>query len=258
MRFKVSDMLLFALSFIYCAGCSVKENREDCPCRLVLDFNEVDTASVKSIDVFVRTENELVLNEVIREEDFSEDYIAYVPRTRIRCCAWSGREDALTEALMIPYGEECPPVYIHSSMIDAIGESVTETVIMRKNFCRMTLNVRMTAQSPVALAVLGGVDGYDADGKPSPGDFMVRMHPEGENVFSVTLPRQLDDSLIMEADMGDEVLKEFPLGYYIAESGYDWNAPDLEDLTIDLEFAVTHISMVIQGWENEYKFDVVI
>jgi hypothetical protein len=84
------------------------------------------------------------------------------------------------------------------------------------------------------------------------------MHPEGENVFSVTLPRQLDDSLIMEADMGDEVLKEFPLGYYIAESGYDWNAPDLEDLTIDLEFAVTHISMVIQGWENEYKFDVVI
>lgn len=251
-------MLLFALSVIFCAGCSVKENRETCPCRLVLDFSEVDTAAVKSLDLFVRTESELVLNEFIRKEDISEDYFAYVPRTRLRCCVWSGREDALAEGLVIPFGEECPPVYIHSSIVDAVGESVVETVIMRKNFCRMTLNVSMTAQSPVSLAVLGNIDGYEADGTPSSGDFMVRMHPEGNNVFSVTLPRQLDDSLVMEMDMGDEVLKIFPIGYYIVESGYDWKAPDLEDITIDLEFAVTHISMIIQGWENEYRFDVVI
>ena len=47
MRFKVYDMLTSALVLISCAGCSVKEDRGDCPCRLFLDFTEVDTMSVQ-------------------------------------------------------------------------------------------------------------------------------------------------------------------------------------------------------------------
>lgn len=258
MKSKVSYVLYFALSFISCVSCSVKENRGRCPCSLALDFSEVDTASVKTIDFYIREMNELLLNDVVESEEFSEYYLAYVPRTGLQFSAWSGRGDAFTEALEIPYGEDCPPVYIHFSLINAVNESVTETVVMRKNFCRMTLNVRMTVQSPVSLSVSGFVDGYDADGTPSPGDFMVKVYPEGNDSFCINLPRQMDDSLVMELDMGDKVIKKFPLGQYIAESGYDWTSPDLEDITIDLDFAVTHLSMMIQGWEKEYKFDVVI
>lgn len=258
MRPKVSDMLLFALSFIFCAGCSVKENRDICPCRLVLYFSEVDTASVKSIDVFIRADDEVILNENIGMENFSEDYMAYVPRTWLGLSAWSGGGDTFDGKVVIPHGQECPPVYIHSSTLDAKKESLEETIMMRKNFCRMTLNVRMTIESPVGLAILGNVDGYGYDGKPSSGDFLVRVDPEGDNVFCVNLPRQMDNSLFMEVDTGDDVVKKFPLGQYIAESGYDWCAPDLADLTIDLDFALTHISMMIQGWEKEYRFDVVI
>lgn len=258
MKFKVSDMLLSVLSFISCVGCSVKENREVCPCQLYLDFSEVDTVSVKSIDLFVREDDEIVLNDVVVKEEFSEDYLAYVPRTGLQFCAWSGRGDALSDALNIPLGEDCPPVYIHSSIIEASGESVTETLVMRKNFCRMTLNVSIEIQSHISLAVVGKVDGYTNDGSPSSGDFMVRLQSDDSDIFHVSLPRQLDDSLVLEVDTGDKVVKKFPIGQYIAESGYDWTAPDLEDIVIDLDFAVTHLSMVIQGWEKEYKFDVVI
>ena len=258
MRFKVSDMLLSALCFIFCAGCSVKENRNLCPCLLRLDFSEVDTASVNSMDIFVRGGGDLVLSDVVGKENFSEDYLAYVPRTTLQLCAWAGRGDALTDDLKIPYGEDCPPVYIHSSRIDAVSESVSETLILRKNFCSMTLNVRMTVQSAVGLLIIGNVDGYGSDGRPSQGDFMVALHPDEKDVFCVSLPRQIDDSLVMELDTGDEVVKRFPIGLYIAESGYDWNAPELEDITIDMDFALTHLSVMIRGWEKEYKFDVVI
>ena len=254
----MSDMLLSVLGLMSFVGCSVKENRDVCPCKLVLDFSEVDTMSVKSVELFVKDRGGVILNDVVVKEEFSEDYLAYVPRTGLDFCAWSGRGDALAENLVIPYGEDCPSVYIHSSYIDADGESVSETVVMRKSFCRMTLDVKMAILPPVGLSLIGNVDGYGADGKPSLGDFMVRMNPEGDNVFNIRLPRQLDDSLILEVDTGDESVKKFPIGYYIAESGYDRNAPDLEDIYIDLDLAVTHMSIVIQGWEKEYKFDIVI
>lgn len=258
MKFKVSDMLLSALSLLSCAGCSVKESREVCPCQLFLDFSEVDTASVKSIDIYVREIDEIILSDFVGKEEFSEDYLAYVPRTGLDFCAWSGRGDALTDALEIPYGEDCPPVYIHSSAIDAFGESVTEKIVMRKNFCRMTLNVRRDVKSSFTLAISGNIKGYDCSGDPSHGDFMVALDSDGSDTFYVNLPRQSDDSLLMEVDTGDKVVKKFPLGQYIRESGYDWNATDLEDITIDLDIAVTHLSVVIQGWEKEYRFDVVI
>ena len=258
MKFKVSDMLLSALSLLSCIGCSVKESREVCPCQLFLDFSEVDTASVKSIDIYVKKNGEIILSDSVEKEEFSKDYLAYVPRTGLDFCAWSGRGDALTDALRIPYGEDCPPVYIHSSVIDASGETVSEKIVMRKSFCGMTLNVRRDVKSSFGLAISGNVNGYESDGVPSSGDFMVFLDSDGTDTFLVNLPRQLDDSLLMEVDTDDKVVKKFPLGQYIKESGYDWDAPDLEDITIDLDIAVTHLSVVIQGWEKEYKFDVVI
>lgn len=258
MRLKVSYVLLSVLSFILLSGCSVKENREVCPCQLMLDFSEVDTVAVKSIDFYVRENDEMILNDIVGKDEFSEDYLAYVPRTGLDFCAWSGRGDALTDALVIPYGEDCPPVYIHASVIDAYCESVSETVIMRKNYCRMILNVKMEEHSRLQLAVIGSVDGYRSDGTPSLGKFRVDFNSDDDGTFCCNLPRQVDDSLVMELDVGDKVVKKFPLGLFIQESGYDWNAPDLEDITIDMDIAVTHLSVVIQGWEKEYKFEVII
>ena len=69
MKFKVSDMLLSALSLLSCVGCSVKESREVCPCQLFLDFSEVDTASVKSIDIYVREDEEIILSDSVGKEE---------------------------------------------------------------------------------------------------------------------------------------------------------------------------------------------
>ena len=43
--------LMLILSVFYTAGCSVKERRDDCPCRLVLDFTETDISSMNKIRI---------------------------------------------------------------------------------------------------------------------------------------------------------------------------------------------------------------
>ena len=62
-------MLTISVSALYLAGCSVKEYRESCPCRLVLDLSEVDTAVVKSADLYVSVPGGYVSSDVIDQPD---------------------------------------------------------------------------------------------------------------------------------------------------------------------------------------------
>jgi hypothetical protein len=64
--------------------------------------------------------------------------------------------------------------------------------------------------------------------------------------------------MTLEIDEGDGILKRFSLGEYIASTGYDWDAPDLHDIHIELDFAVTQIVLKVSGWDGEHKFDIVI
>lgn len=258
MKTMPSRLLICLISLVICAGCSVKEKRSLCPCRLVLDFSEVDTAVISSADVEVAAPDGLVFYDQIDSDDY-ENYFVNIPRGEHRLCLWHGRGDCVAgEGLKIPYGEDAPPVYIHSSVIDAECEQLSEIVRMRKNHCRITIIMKGEDYTPVEIALLGNVNGYAGDGCPSVGEFRCSSGLDSDGICSMVLPRQIDDSLIMELDDGTEVLKKFTLGGYIAESGYDWSAPDLEDITMELDFAVTHLTLVIQGWEKEYKFDVVI
>ena len=50
MKMSSFRMLLLTACMLICAGCSVKEDRTVCPCRLFLDFSEVDPSAVKSAD----------------------------------------------------------------------------------------------------------------------------------------------------------------------------------------------------------------
>lgn len=259
MKTMLPNVLIFAISLIMCAGCSVKEDRSICPCRLELDFSEVDTAVVLSADLDVTASDSFVCNAQVQASDFRYGYMLDVPKGLVRIAVWYGRgEYAVEDGVRIPYGSEAPLVYLHYSEVDADCESLREQVMMRKNYCKVLIRMKGEDAAEVGISLLGNVDGYMRDGKPSSGPFRSEAVEEMDEGRSVVIPRQIDNSLIMELDDGSGVLKRFALGEYIAESGYDWKAPDLEDIVIDLDFAVTHLTLVIQGWEKEYSFDIVI
>ena len=72
------------------------------------------------------------------------------------------------------------------------------------------------------------------------------------------MPRQTDASLMLEVDDGKGNSKAFALGQYIVSSGYDWTSPDLDDVSVTLDYAMTEIRLVVGGWESVYRYDVEI
>ncbi len=258
MKMKPSALLICLVSLMLCAGCSVKEDRGACPCRLVLDFSEVDASVVERADLKLAAYDGFVFTDELEPEDFVSEMMVPVPRGEVVLGVWSGTADGLTDSgLMIPVGEECPPVYFHASAVDADCEMKVEKVLMRKNHCRMTVRLKNVEAEPVGMEVFGNVNGYHADGTPSAGEFSCELQMNGGD-GEVILPRQVDNSLAMEINDGTDVLKYFAIGEYIAETGYDWNAPDLEDIVMEINIAFAKIELVIEGWDEVYEFEVEI
>lgn len=255
----VGLMLLLSV-LLSSAACSVKEQRDDCPCRLVLDFTDVDTLALASLRVSVSDAAGPVYERSSASGDFCPEFGISVPRCEIDVNVYSGEEDCFDpgKGIVIPYGEDCPHIFMYSSSVDARCESVRDTVRMRKNHCIMDLYMDKEEDSAYELCLKGKVSGYGPDGRPVAGDFSFCPSADKGHAYRACLPRQLDSSLMLEIDDGSEVLKTFALGEYIAAGGYDWDAPDLEDLTVHIDWAMTAVTLTVSGWDWVYECEIVI
>ena len=254
---EVISMICCLMSFL---SCSVKEDRAMCPCRLILDFSSNDTVSVRSAQLLVNASEGFSLADTLICEDFEAEYVVSVPRGEVNVLAWYGGEAFVhrNEGLKIPYGEDCPEVYMDFFTVEAAGETTRGEVKMMKNHCRATIYVKTEETFPYRLLVKGDVDGYDTDGLPSYGSFMYELELSETMIGQVTLPRQMDESLCLEVYEGDSVLKVFTLGRYISATGYDWSAEQLEDLTLSLDYSHNIIGISIGEWDKEHHFDISI
>ena len=253
----VSPFLILSL-IVGLSGC-IKEDRQECPCSLVLDFSEVDTVAISSVDMTVLTDSDFAYTEVVGKESFG-NYSITVPRTQLHLLLWAGADHCLNadKSVTIPLGEECPCLYMHQSVITASGEQTREKVMLRKNHCIITIQFADGYGEMLNLTVTGKVNGYGRDGAPSAGEFACRVVPDSSGRCVTTVPRQLDSSLCLEIDDGTESLKVFPIGQYIAESGYDWKAPDLDDISMTLDYSLTDVRLEICDWDNDQRYDIVL
>ncbi len=252
------SLLTALVSVVLCTGCSVKEDRDKCPSRLVLDFSQVDTSAISSADLIIRADDGFVFTDELDSEDFRAGVTVDIPRGNVTVGVWTGTEGMLSpDGLEIPQGKDCPPLYFHTSVFDNTENEHRETVRLRKNHCRMTVILNNIETEPKGVSLTGNIAGYALDGTPEEGRFSCRLSPDGKGGHLVVLPRQTDDSLTMEIDDGSDVVKRLSLGGYIAETGYDWNAPDLEDLVVEVDMALTSVRLSIPGWDKVHEFDIV-
>lgn len=257
---KLSEIISVTGLLMTVASCSVKEDRTDCPCRLSLEMNAVDTSVVQYAELVVTNSDGFFLRDTLEVEDFQNGYVAQVPRGEIGVGVYCGASGSVDDAgrLEINYGEECPHVYMHSSFIVADGETTVEEVRMRKNHCIMTIRVQAEKDFPFRLEAKGMIDGYESGGKPSVGAFMYAMYVDEQGCCQFVLPRQTDNSLVLEVHGEKDILRTFALGEYVAASGYDWLDDDLKDITISLDYALTQVAVSVEDWTHEYVFNVVI
>ena len=235
------------------AGC-IKEDRSECPCRLFLDFTDVDTSSIASADILMTSEEGFEFVDVV-ESGYFADYMIKVPSHQISLQVLAGAGHCLSSdmSVVIPYGEECPKLFRHESVINADSEVVKERIRLRKNHCVLTILAEGDGQEFTGLVLKGNVAGYDMTGKPLRGDFEFALEED-----TAVLPRQVDDSLMLELQDSKGNRISFSLGRYIEASGYDWSAPELDDVTVTLDYALTEVRLNVDGWESVYRYDMEI
>jgi len=252
---------MLGLGLMVAAACSIKEKRCDCPCYLLVDFSEVDRNAVDSVVLDVHASDGFLYHAVVDTSSYGKEIVIEVPRKEISVCAVADDRELFLpgSGILIPQGEDCPPIYMHHASVDARRDSAVDTVRLHKSYCAVTVTMLSSdVEEALGFRICGNVCGYDKEGSSLGGDFVSAglTLPDGSHVVNV--PRQYDSSLRLSILDADSVVREFALGEYLAKGGYDWEAEDLEDVDVTVDFALATVSVKVENWETRYVYDVEI
>lgn len=194
-RFYKFLVLLSVLQpFFTCPGCSVKEDRDLCPCTLVLEFPREDAERLQDgVTVCMRgySDDGFSLCDTLLAGQAASDgspdtisdkgsYSYVVPKGDIDLAvAYSadglaGELNSSGRWIEIDEGRPCPSIWTCCEKVSARADRVTVPVRLHKNFCRIDIQVRDVdgEEFPFKLRVRGNVNGYGLDGKPARGAFL--------------------------------------------------------------------------------------
>ena len=305
MIYTVMNRLLFVMwmsGMLFLSSCSIKEDRDVCPCWMTVDLSDVAESRWKSPEVQSNIEHQDVIkspesrsnvaeNVLLRLRGNSdEDAVDYeyqvteavrvdvgalefeVPRGSVGVSAvafgneipgraWYDDKSAGYDGdeIRVPVGEQMDSLYGFFKMYHTRCESVLCDVELHKEFCTVSFTLGEDGySSPYRIEVWGNVAGVSAwDLMPVKGEF--RYAPVQKNgVHQVRMPRQVDNSLELVMLEDSEIVDRLPLGEYIARSGYDWTAEDLDDVNVALDLEMQQVMITVSGWDGVVVMDIVI
>ena len=247
-------------------SCSVKEYREDCPCFLSLDLR-------RAFDDIVNGPEELLISvycpetyyrETYSSRDFPDSLELKIPRGEAIISAISVRDSKTVKdkSLLISYGDQADSVYAFCARVDASGESARENVDLHKQYSTVWMKFSWPEstqwRSGPGIRITSDTNGLYLDAlEPSQGAFRIDLKEQDlSRRLSFRIPRQSDKSLTLElydSDSG-EILDTIALGEEIDATGYDWNAEDLQDIYIEIDYTKTDAVVSVREWDSEDSF----
>ena len=286
MIYTVMNRFLFVMwmaGMLFLSSCSIKEDRDGCPCWMTVDLSDVAESRWESPAVQNNTEyqgfkkspksrsnvaEDIVLrlrgNSDEDEVDYSyqvtEELRANTEALEYEVPRGSVGVSAVNLArLQVPVGEQMDSLYGFFRMFYTRCESVLCNVELHKEFCNISFTLGDKGYvSPYDIEVWGNVAGVSAwDLMPLEGDFRYAPVPE-DGVYRVRVPRQVDNSLELVMMENSEIVDRLPLGEYIARSGYDWAEEDLADVSVALDLERQQVMISVSDWDGVVVMDIVI
>ncbi len=243
-------------------SCSVKEDRDVCPAWLVVrsDGHVAEGASLAGGFTYRVSPSFGAPCEIAsgtHSEFTSEGRAFRVPRKHdIFVDVFEGASGMeLTDTLLrIPFGSECDALFCGSGTTWVPADDGVLPLPLNRNHAKVTVVLKgdILFPYPYSFVFKGGVDGYSIPGlAPHHGAFSCRKGIiAAKSGCSARVPRQTDDSLEMElrSISDDSLVHTVPLGLLAAQTGYDWNEPDLKDIRIELDFARSILTLIVGDW----------
>ena len=235
MIYTVMNRLLFVMwmaGMLFLSSCSIKEDRDGCPCWMTVDLSDVAESRWKSPEVQSNIEHQDVTkspescsnvaeNVLLRLRGNSDEDAAeyeYQMTEEVKVSSWAleyevprgavgvsavalgreipGRAGYDGDEIRIHVGEQMDSLYGFFKMYHTRCESVLCDVELHKEFCTVSFTLGEDGYtSPYDIEVWGNVAGVSAwDLMPLEGDFRYAPSPE-DGVYRVRVPRQVDNSL---------------------------------------------------------------
>lgn len=244
---------MLALCLLPCA-CTVKENRSICPCDLlILPEGPVETAG--SVLVSIVQDGTLVGQEMLSREEFEAGGCRItVNRGPTKVTVFTGITSMNLlqgRKLDIRSEHQCDELFSCSDDAELDGDNYEYPVSLHKNFARLYLTV-LNIREGMNICVNGSVSGYDLlNASPCEGCFSCPT----ENVDAaqgccIRLPRQKDDSLVLDIEQEGETVRSVPLGALIESTGYSFEDEDLMDIAMTVDLEKSYASLSVLGWKS--------
>lgn len=256
---KLSPILLFSVTIVAVASCSIKEDRSGCPCVLTVSLQETTENVVVS---GWNDENKIIYD--ILKPDGKECSIKYrVPRDRCKISAIIGYEELVLsdEILLIPEGSQMSSLYACASVVDTDSETAECEVNFKKNHAKVNLRFRDSdaGLSPYDIQVRSNVSGIEMKTlSPVMGNFICTPEIKNGKGYEFVIPRQIDESLSINLMRGNEKFDTIALGSIIASTGYDWTADALADIDLVIDLPKGEISITVSGWDGPFSTTIII
>lgn len=248
-------MFLCFIALLCLCSCSVKENRSECPCDLLVHLSEA-LKTDGSVLVSVIQEDVVVKQGMMSREDFEAgSCVLTVPRRPSRVTVFTGITDmnAISgRRLDIRYDHQCDELYSSSDFADLQGDTFDCAVLPHKNYARLFLTLLGLPEGG-EVTLSGNVQGYDLMSlDPCKGVF--QCTPGQDVVLSdylVRIPRQVDNALRLDAFLDGNMFRSVPVGAMIEATGYRYDDEDLLDIYLTVDLTKSFVLVTVSGWETE-------
>ncbi len=257
-RITLTGILLSAL---LAGSCSVKEDRAACPLRMT-----VDAVPLKPFDAYALTLVSHPKGLVQKEIPLATGDGAFgcdINRGKIKAGAFCGFDRTLLTGtrVMIPKGKPAPLIMGSMESGDFHRDSATVNVKPNRQSALVHFSILTNGQNGGNYSIIleGDVCGTDLlTLRPVKGEFSHTVRLDKDRKSSFYLPRQDKDSCLdMHIMNGGMTVDSIFLDRLILNSGYDWNADDLQDIHITYDKGRMDTTLIICDWEGnryEYKF----
>ena len=250
------------------ASCSLKEDRDGCPCHLIIDLD--NAVGNGNADIFIFQDGEEVLADNVVPADYPEGYRREVRRRPASATVIQGLEESVLNGgrLVIRDGNDADRLFLYNETLQCGSETVMATADLHKNWTTLEISLAAEAgeDSPagnVRIDISGGICGMDLrNGAPVRGDFqcIARLADSGFAVYAVNLPRQIssEDEILIAVSRNGKELFSCDISEAISKTGFDWSKPDLDDIRLGLDYISASVNVEIAEWETSPGSDKVI
>ena len=275
---RISMIVLGKVAAILSAGAvllsctTILEDRSDCPCILTVNTSTIsETTGIASpvfegglsVNLFSESGKAILRDKQVKgmSRRGTEEYSTKVQKAVSVLSSSIGGKHYRTSVdrreMILEEGYEADSIYVHHSIVDCRGETAYDTLKVHKEWCTVTIHLKGNdARKRYSFGMEGNWNGFTMDRIPTPseGKFRCDVRKLSEDSFRARIPRQGDDSLLLDFYEDDRMgmhlreISSFPLGDLIRKAGFDWYRRDLHDIDITIDRSSLEVDVEVCPW----------